>query len=1467
MSNSDARTLLAQQLKAHLAKPEFPLSFPQQRPWFLDQLQKDNPVYNLPLGYRIKGFLDAAALRHALTEVVRRHEVLRSTFRTIDGVPKQVVMPPTEAQFEEVDLRSHPHPEQEARRIAEEEALLPFDLATGPMLRARLVRVGADDSLFLLSLHHIACDAWSVGIIAREVSAIYAARLEGRSHSLPSLRLQYVDFTEWQTRQMKGPARQELMGYWREMLAGIPSCINLPTDRPRPPIQDYRGSNVAFDLPADTIPSIDALARKAGATPFAVLLAAFAALLNRYTGDDQVVIGTPVANRNLSDLEQVVGFFTNTLVFRPDLSGEPSLEALVSRVGAETRQALAHQDLPFEIVVEELRPDRDTAHSPVFQVMFIYWDGDDDAIWTFPECEIVAAPGDSRTAKFDFTLSLVRTADVVKARLEYSTSIFDRDTVERFAAQYVALLRNALAAPEVALADLSVLPDSQASVLLDSWAHGEAAAPSELLVHELIEHQVASTADAVAVVDGHTQLTYGELDGRANVLAAQLSSLGVGRGSVVGVYLDRSVDTVTALLGILKSGAAYLPLDAAYPFERLAFMREDSGAKVVVSCRSLARDAARLGATVICVDDRVATTPARPVAGNPGDLAYLIYTSGSTGKPKGVMLTHHNVITFFAAMNATFGGDGPGTWLAVTSISFDISVLELLWTLSRGFRVIIRGEEALGGAASPASPNEDRVVSAKATEFSLFCFGNAPADHAAVGNRYRLVMEGARFADANGFSAVWTPERHFHPFGGLFPNPSVLGAAIASVTERIGVRAGSVVLPLHDPLRVAEEWSVVDNLSAGRVGISFASGWQPDDFVLAPAKYADRKEQMLRMISEVRKLWRGEKVRRMNGAACEVDVGVYPRPVQEELPIWITSARHPETFRMAGEAGAGLLTHLVGHTAEQLAEKIAIYRSAWREHGWPGRGHVTLMLHTFVHPDIEVVRATIREPLREYIRSSFDLMAGLGAAMQVDLRQLPAEEIEVLLDEAFERFVATSGLLGTPEMVADAVERLALIGVDEVGCLIDFGVAEEATLAALPHLAMARQIVEARQVARPTEPEPLPVQLAKYRVTHLQCTPSLAGMLVTDPESRAALKPLKRLLVGGEALPPELAGALAEAVGGGVHNMYGPTEATVWATTSQVVAGQPVRIGRPLPGYEAYVVDAKLHPVPIGVPGELLLGGDAVAKGYHNRPELTDERFIKNPFPEGAGRLYRTGDLVRWRQSGEIEFLGRLDHQVKLRGRRIELGEIEAALVTHPDIRAAVTDVRGREDARGIVAYCVPGADALRLPPPDVLRSYLARTLPDHMLPSAYVSLAALPLTPNGKVNRKALPDVEQARPDLSIAFEAPQGSVEESIAAVWREVLRIPQVGVKDNFFELGGNSILAVAVRSQLLAKVDVGLSLIDMFRYPTVGSLAAAITARRTDSAPSSGAAASAAEAAQKRRAALSRKSQTRTQEAGR
>jgi natural product biosynthesis luciferase-like monooxygenase protein len=1464
MNSTASHVLLNERLGPIPEEADYPLSYSQQRLWFLDQLHPASAAYVVPFAYRVRGPLDVAALESALSEIVRRHGVLRTVFCRRNDQVRQLVLPPEPVEIPLTELSGVSNAEEEAQKLTTAEARTPFDLTTGPLLRARLLRIGPDDHLFLLSFHHIVFDAWSIAILGREISTLYKAHLERSSSPLPELPLQYGDFAEWQQEFFNSPERERLLAYWRNRLADIPSCINLPTDRPRPPVQSYEGAHVKFTIPERIVTAVEDLARRHKTTPFVVFFSAFSALLYRYTGGEEVVIGVASANRHYPDVESLIGFFTNALVFRPDLAGSANFTDLIARVNTESRQALAHQDLPFEMLVDELQPDRNAAHSPLFQVMFFHWDGEGNEVLQLPGCEISNLIGDSGTAKFDLTLSLSREGAVVQARLEYSTALFDESTVIRMAKQYNTVVDSVVSDPTREVAALPILPPEEYKLLAEDWPDGGPSQAPVQAIPLLIAAQVARTPNTTALVDSSRMLTYRELDEESGILAARLQMLGVRtRDTVVGVSLSRSAHTVVALLGILKAGGAYLPLDPTYPAERLSFMVADSSTSIVVSTVDMAGQLAALGVVVVCVDNLGAkTAPLTPLATQGDDLAYLMYTSGSTGKPKGVKITHSNLVTFFQAMDKTFGDDPPGTWLAVTSVSFDISVLELLWTLTRGYRVIIRADEP--AAAASRTQSNAKSEPAHSIDFSLFYFGNMPADGTGNAERYRLLLDGARFADTHGFSGVWNPERHFHSFGGLYPNPSVLAAALAVITKRIAIRAGSVVLPLHDPLRVAEEWAVVDNLSGGRVGISFASGWQPNDFVLAPDSYRDRKQEMLRAIAEVRKLWRGERVLRRNGAGSEIEVGIYPMPVQKQLPVWLTSARHADTFKTAGEIGSGLLTHLVGQSVEELSGKITLYRSTWQASGHPGKGHVTLMLHTLIGADVSAVRSLVHEPLKDYIRTSFDLMAGLGAARKVDVNSLPERELNALLDQAVERFFASAGLFGTPGMAADTLDRLAALGIDEVGCLIDFGVPVSEALTGLQELSAAREEhLQRRDPGRKSgdalgkmdKYQSVASQLRRYGVTHFQCTPALAATLVADPESKEALRSLRRMLVGGEALSPELAATLASAVGGTVHNMYGPTEATVWATTHTVRLGEPVLIGRPLPGYSAYIVDAALRLVPIGVPGELVLGGEAIAAGYHQHEELTRERFIPDKFSKKpGGRLYRTGDKARWNADGNLQYLARLDNQVKLRGRRIELGEIEAALLEHPEVLEATVDVRGEGDRRGIVGYLVfkQGEHPAR----DALHNFLARTLPDYMLPSAYVAMNALPRTPNGKLNRNALPDPEQERPSLRTELCPPRNHLELQIATVWQEVIGVKQVGVNDNFFDLGGNSILAVAVRAKLMEKLVDEVSLIDIFRYPTVASLAAALPSATGSRQTQTAMVMAGAEAGERRRAALSR-----------
>ncbi|HET7796764.1 MAG TPA: MupA/Atu3671 family FMN-dependent luciferase-like monooxygenase, partial [Nevskia sp.] len=684
---------------------------------------------------------------------------------------------------------------------------------------------------------------------------------------------------------------------------------------------------------------------------------------------------------------------------------------------------------------------------------------------------------------------------------------------------------------------------------------------------------------------------------------------------------------------------------------------------------------------------------------------------------------------------------------------------------------------------------------AKAPQFSLFYFASDHASTAA--DRYRLLMEGAKFADRNGFAAVWTPERHFHAFGGLYPNPAVTSAAIAACTSRIQIRAGSCVLPLHHPIRVAEEWAFVDNISQGRVGISFASGWQPNDFVIAPQAFANRKSDMLANIDVVRRLWRGERLPFPGPNGKSVEVQTLPRPVQKELPVWVTAAGNPETFEQAGTLGCHLLTHLLGQKVEEVAEKLKLYRAAWHKAGHEGQPHVTLMLHTFVGDDEDEVRETVRRPMKEYLRSSVDLIRqaawsfptfvqraaqdGKNPVEIMEQAPLSDEEMDALLEHAFHRYYGSSALFGTRERCLARVTQLRDAGVDEIACLVDFGVATQVVLDHLEHLKDLMQAANA--MAPAAQRVSVAEQVLAHDITHLQCTPSMASVLVADAPGRAALSKLEALMVGGEALPPRLAKELRALVPGQLLNMYGPTETTIWSTTCELTeVGEFVPLGTPIANTRVYVLDAHRQPLPIGVPGELWIGGDGVARGYWHRPDLTAEKFVADPFAADQ-RMYRTGDLVRWRPDGTIDFLGRVDHQVKLRGHRVELGEIEAALMQHPAVRQAVVVLRADDPADAkLAAYLVPaGAEE---PAAAALRDFLGSKLPEHMVPTLFVCLPELPLTPNGKVDRKRLPAPQGARPAPG-GFTAPDSDLEQSIAAIWKDILRTDPIGVDDNFFD----------------------------------------------------------------------------------
>ncbi|MEV6868896.1 amino acid adenylation domain-containing protein, partial [Streptosporangium subroseum] len=1036
-----------------------PLSFAQQRLWFLDQLEPGSLEYNVPLTLRLEGPLDVAALGAALDAIVERHEVLRTRLVAVGGVPYQVVDPAAGFGLSVTDLSGEPDASARARELVAADAVTPFDLAAGPLFRGRLIRIGADDHVLSLCTHHVVSDKWSVGVLRGELSALYDVFGRGEPSPLTPLAVQYGDFAVWQRDRLRGDTLDGQLGCWRERLAGAP-VLELPTDRSRPAVRTSAGDLVEFAVPATAVEALRELSRQSGATMFMTLLSAFTVLLGRYAGQDDVVVGTPIANRNRSEIEGLIGFFVNTLVLRTDLSGDPTFAELVGRVRREALGAYAHQDVPFEQVVDALAADRDRSRTPIFQVMFDYGHGEaGDGRPDLGGLGVADEGLPHDTALFDLTLALAEDGEGgLDGAFEFSVDLFDRPTVTRMAGNLLALLEAIAGNAERHLSEVAVLGAEEHRRVVEEW--NDTAVPAvTTAVYESITAQAAARPEAIALEADGRSLTYAELDARANRLANHLRGIGVGPEIVVGLCVERGPDMVVAALAVWKAGGAYLPLDPDHPAERLGYMLADSGAGLLVAHRAAAGDlveqVALAGGRTLWLDDpgTAATldaaspvAPAAPVDGA-GRLAYVIYTSGSTGRPKGVMVAHDGLANVMSAMASQPGVDAGDTVLAVTTLGFDIAGLELFLPLTRGARVVVASHET---ARSPE--------------------------------------------------------------------------ALAAEIERHGVTVMQAT---------------------------------------------------------------------------------------------------PATWQMLLDAG-------------------------WR---------------------------------------------------------------------------GSAGL---------------------------------------------------------------------------------------------------RVWCGGEALPASLADGIGARCAA-LWNLYGPTETTIWSSRQAVSPGSRVSLGRPIANTTMYVLDRCLQPLPVGVPGELFIGGAGVARGYAGRPELTAERFVPNPFAADGSRLYRTGDRARWGIGGELEFLGRVDDQVKVNGFRIEPGEVEAALRAHPTVAHAVVVARDDDGYRRLVAYLVPADMIAGMPPAAELRGFLRAGLPDYLVPAVFVELAAVPLTPNGKVDRAALPAPEGGRPEPGGEPVSARTATEEVLAGIWAQVLGLSQVGVTDGFFDLGGHSLLATQVISRLRAAFDVEVPLAALFDHPTVAGLA--------------------------------------------
>lgn len=1063
----------------------FPTSYAQQRLWFINQLEPENISYNIFETRTFATSLDVEALECSLNEIARRHESLRTTFSAVDGRAVQRICSAEIRPLPVVDLSQLTMPERQAEleRLSNKDALTPFDLESGPLWRARLVRLDDMEHVLLLTMHHIISDGLSMNVLWRELEVLYEAYAQGTESPLPELAIQYADYAVWQRDWLQGDELERQMSYWRERLKDMPEMLELPTDRVRPSVLSPAGASQWLSISKSLTDQLRELSRNNGVTLFMTLLAAFKALLYGYTGREDIVIGLPIANRSREELESLIGFFTNTLVLRTDLSGNPTFHELLLRVRDTCLGAYEHQDLPFEKLVEELQPERSLSHNMLVQVMFqlitpISVGQDDDRYGekSGRESDDEAGPEEemyveSGTAISDIGVDLLDMSEGISGRVEYSTDLFEHTTIRRIIGHLKTLLKNIVAYPEARLSELSLMTEAEQRQLLIEKNSTHRDYPMSRSIQQLFESQVERTPQAIATDFEGAKLSYHELNIRANQLAHYLRRHGIGPEVPVGILDYQSTEAIVGILGILKAGGVHVALDADYPQQRLSFLLRDSRVRMLLTKKHLVERSPLPEMPVVCLDADQALWSEEPIDNpvnntEPENLALIIYTSGSTGQPKGVMLTHRGLC-----------------------------------------------------------------------------------------NRLQWGQEESQFT---------TGDRFLQNFSYCFDFST---------------------------------WEIFSALIAGA------------RLVIA---------------------------------------------------------------RPGGNQDASYLVKLI----------------------------------------------------------------------------------------------------------------------------------------------------------------------ADEKVTIAGCTPAMLDLLLEEPELKRC-DSLKTVFCGGEPLPVELQQRFFGRLDAALQNTYGPTEASI-DVTNWICANDPelrtVPIGRPIANTQIYLLDRHLHPTPVGVAGELYIGGASLARGYLGKPDLTAEKFIPDPYNDEPGsRLYQTGDLARYRTDGAIEFLGRRDHQVKLRGFRVETGEIEEVLSQHPSVRAAV--VQAREDtARGkhLVAYLVVehiNGSARELP--FELRRFLEDRLPKYMIPAAFVLLDNLPRLSNGKVNLSALPAPADQDESATSAFVTPQTEMEQTIAGIWQEVFGLKQVSIQSNFFELGGHSLTLVRVHSKLRGILNQEIPMIDLFRHPTISSLARSLSGEQSES----------------------------------
>jgi amino acid adenylation domain-containing protein len=1487
-----------------------PLSFAQQRLWLLEQMEGELTAYNMSSSWKLRGLLDVEALRRALEEIVQRHEPLRTTFAILDDAPVQVIQPSGRFELLVEDLSSFASEAQvaEIQRCCRLEAEKPFNLSADRMLRASLLHLADDEHLLLLTMHHIASDGWSQRVLWGELAGLYNAYCRGAESNLRELPVQYADYAIWQRSELEGQRLERLLQYWREQLKGV-SPLELPTDHPRPARPTYRGTKLCFELPEALVSQLTRLSQTSGVTLQMTLLAAFQTLLSRYSGQHDIAVGVPVAGRSHADLEDLIGFFVNTIVLRTDLSADPTFQELLGRVRQVSLAAYDHQDLPFEKLVEELRPERQLSRSPLFQVMFQLQNFVGEGL-ALPNLTVsgldMSGERDQAFSNLDIVLALSPGADGgIIANWSFNTALFKRETMCFLAESYRRLLEQVVedtgtSLKHFALADartpLYPLTLAQRDIWIDQMLHGDTP------LYNIGGHvHLPGTLD-IDRLRQSIQLLIQKHDSLRLQLTKSRDENGIPQQTIVPAFeVEVPLHDFRGEVEPLKAARRWMQQRFVQPFTlegqplfRYDVIRvADENHYWLIQYHHLIID----GWGIALLNRSLAELYTALSQGRAPDLqspSYLDHVadyqsylqSEQYGNHRSYWLQRYDSVPFPLLTSRT-----PDKGLAASdcyTVPLSRDLYQQLGILAKQYQAstfhVIIGALALYFARTQG--RDEFVIGLPILNRSKAAFKDTAGLFTGVIPTRLQVKADATFGEllrgiAQNLKADYRRQRF--PIGEI--NRAVKPATQHHQLYDIGLSYES-----HD------YDAKFDTITSHAEPL--LHGWEQTPLMLYVREFHAQADVKWDFVAN-RAYFSSQEIERLQGHLVSLLATLLTRaekpiwqlplltePERDQLLVeWNKTATDypndkcvPELFEEQVERTpdavavvfeeqqlsyhelnerANQLAHylislgvgpetLVGLCLERSAELVVAILGILKA----GGAYVPLEADS-PRSRLELILADARIEVlvtRESLRNRLPAADWRVVCLDTDAAKLrengSTNPVVKIAADNLAYVIYTSGSTGIPKGVEvrhRSITRLVLandyakFGPDRVFLQLAPVSFDASTFELWGSLLHGAKLV----LAPPGLPDfqHLEAILKRNRVTTLWLTATLFNQVIE--QSPQTLSSVQEILTGGEALSVRHIVQAQAFLGSGVQliNGYGPTENTTFTTcyriSSQIDSEfASIPIGRPIANTQVYVLDKCHQAVPIGVPGELYIGGAGLARGYLNRPELTAEKFVANPFSDDANsRLYRTGDLCRWRADGNLEFLGRIDDQVKLRGYRIELGEIEAALNEHPSVAQGVVTLReDRPGDKRLVAYCVAASDSE--PKFSELRSHLQQRLPDYMLPAAFVRLDSLPLTPNGKVNRRSLPAPDDSRPELENGYVVPRNPLEEQLVQIWCEVLQLERVGVHDNFFALGGHSLLAVRLFARIEKSFGRRLPLAVLFQHGTIDHLAELLVESRPD-----------------------------------